>query len=97
MRIETRRVARVTGREWGIGMTTKLLCETVREAASRAGIETLAPHDLRRNCARLCHLTGGELDQVQYLLVDVSIETTERYLGCNVMLEGRTDRSPLAD
>ena len=24
----------------------------------------LAPHDLRRTCARLCHLAGGELDQI---------------------------------
>jgi hypothetical protein len=28
--------------------------------ASRAGIDKLAPHDLRRTCARLCHLAGGE-------------------------------------
>jgi integrase len=28
----------------------------------------LAPHDLRRTCARLCHQAGGELDQIQFLL-----------------------------
>ena len=54
----------------------------MREAATRAGIEKLAPHDLRRTCARLCHLSGGELDQIQFLLGHVSIQTTERYLGC---------------
>src|SRR4051794_1337669 len=37
-----------TGRVWGQGMTPKVLWEVVREAASRAGIEKLAPHDLRR-------------------------------------------------
>ena len=63
-------------------MTPKVLWEIVREAASRAGIEKLAPHDLRRTCARLCHLAGGELDQIQFLLGHVSIQTTERYLGC---------------
>jgi hypothetical protein len=44
---------------------------------------TLVPHDRRRTCARLCHLAGGELDQIQFLLGHVSIQTTERYLGCN--------------
>ena len=28
----------------------------------------LAPHDLRRTCARLCHSAGGELEQIQFLL-----------------------------
>ena len=46
-----------------------------------ADIETLAPHDLRRTCARLCHVAGGELEQIQFLLGHVSVETTERYLG----------------
>ena len=51
-----------------------------------SGIEKLAPHDLRRSCARLCHLAGGELDQIQFLLGHVSIQTTERYLGCKQKL-----------
>ena len=70
----------------GTGMTPKVLWEIVREAASRAGIEKLAPHDLRRTCARLCRLAGGELDQIQFLLGHVSIQTTERYLGCKQKL-----------
>jgi integrase len=40
----------------------------------------LAPHDLRRTCARLCHASGGELEQIQFLLGHVSVQTTERYL-----------------
>jgi integrase len=56
------------------------------KAAARAGIDKLAPHDLRRTCARLCHLAGGELDQIQFLLGHVSIQTTERYLGCKQKL-----------
>ncbi len=71
---------------WGTGMTPKVLWEVVRAAAKRAGIEKLAPHDLRRSCARLCHLAGGELDQIQFLLGHVSIQTTERYLGCKQKL-----------
>jgi len=40
-----------TGRVWGTGMTPKVLWEVVRAAAKRAGIEKLAPHDLRRYAA----------------------------------------------
>jgi integrase len=74
------------GRVWGNGVTPKVLWQAVREAANRAGIDKLAPHDLRRTCARLCHLAGGELDQIQFLLGHVSIQTTERYLGCRQKL-----------
>src|SRR4029077_4439796 len=42
----------------------------------------VAPHDLRRSCARFCHAAGGELEQIQFLLGHVSVQTTERYLGC---------------
>jgi integrase len=74
------------GRIWGDGISPKVLWDVVRAAAARAGIEKLAPHDLRRICARLCHLAGGELDQIQFLLGHVSIQTTERYLGCKQKL-----------
>ena len=74
------------GRVWGDGMSPRVLWDVVRAAASRAGIEKLAPHDLRRTCARLCHLVGGELDQIRFLLGHVSVQTTERYLGCKQRL-----------
>jgi len=73
-------------RVWGDGMTPKVIWHVVRVAAARAGIEKLALHDLRRTCARLCHLAGGELDQIQFLLGHVSIQTTERYPGCKQKL-----------
>lgn len=75
-----------TGRVWGTGVTPKVLWEVVRVAATRAAIDKLAPHDLRRSCARLCHVAGGELDQIQFLLGYVSIQTTERNLGCKQKL-----------
>lgn len=54
----------------------------VKEFASKANIGNLAPHDLRRTCVRLCHVAGGELEQIQFLLGHVSVKTTERYFGC---------------
>jgi integrase len=54
-------------------MSPKVLWDVVRAAAARANIDKLAPHDLRRTCARLCHLAGPELDQIQFLLGHVSI------------------------
>ena len=74
-----------TGRVWGNGMTAKVLWDVVRHAAAEADIGKLAPHDLRLTCARLCDL-AGELDQIQFLLGHVSIQTTERYLGCKQKL-----------
>jgi site-specific recombinase XerD len=76
-----RRVSK-TGKTWGEGMTEKAVWHIVKEAANRVGVAKLAPHDLRRTCARLCHASGGELEQIQFLLGHVSVQTTERYLGC---------------
>ena len=45
-------------------------------------MNNLAPHDLRRTCARPCRASGGELEQIQFLLGHMSVQTTERYLGC---------------
>jgi site-specific recombinase XerD len=74
------------GKVWGDGMTAKVLWALNKTEAAHAGIEKLAPHDLRRSCARLCHLAGGDLDQIQFLLGHVSIQTMERYLGCKQKL-----------
>jgi integrase len=70
------------GRTWGDGMTVKAVWHIVKESAKRIGVAKLSPHDLRRTCARLCHASGGELEQIQFLLGHVSVQTTERYLGC---------------
>jgi site-specific recombinase XerD len=70
------------GRVWGDGVTEKLVWHVVKEFAAKIGVSKLAPHDLRRSCARLCRTAGGELEQIQFLLGHVSVQTTERYLGC---------------
>jgi integrase len=73
-------------------MTPKVLWEMVREAASRARVERLSPHEIHRTCARFYRLAGGELDQTRFLLGHVSIQTTERYLGCKRKLRAVNDR-----
>jgi site-specific recombinase XerD len=80
-----RRVSRL-GKIWGAGITPKAIWHVVKAAAKRASIKNLAPHDLRRTCARLCHVAGGELEQIQFLFGHASVETTERYLGCKQKL-----------
>jgi len=70
------------GKPWGDRVTEKLVWHVVKEFAARIGNDRLAPHDLRRTCARLCRAAGGELEQIQFLLGHVSVQTTERYLGC---------------
>jgi len=69
------------GNPWGDGVTEKLAWHVVKEFAAKTGVAHLAPHDLRRTCARLCRAAGGELEQIQFLLGHVSVQTTERYLG----------------
>lgn len=82
-----RRVHR-TGRIWGEKITEKAVWHVLKEFARKTGIVKLAPHDLRRTCARLCHAAGGELEQIQFLLGHVSVQTTERYLGCKQRIRG---------
>src|SRR5208337_3190330 len=62
---------------------TKVIWAIVKADAQSCRLPSVAPHDLRRTFARRCHQAGGELDQNQFLLGRVSIQTTERYLGCS--------------
>jgi len=96
-----RAVAR-TGKVWGKGISQNVVWYVVKTCCERAGLEHIAPHDLRRTCAKLCHSNGGELEQIQFLLGHASVQTTERYLGCkqnlghpvNDLFNLRTDRQP---
>ena len=62
-----------TGKIQGSGFTAKVVWSIVREAAATCGLGVVAPHDLRRTCARLCHQAGGELEQVQFLPSSMSL------------------------
>ena len=59
----------------------KAVWRLVMRYAKASELGKLAPHDLRRTCAKLCRKAGGELEQIQLLLGHASILTTERYLG----------------
>jgi integrase len=81
------------GTVWGTEVTEKVVWHVVKEYSRRLGISKLAPHDLRRSCARFCHDSAGELEQIQFLLGHVSVQTTEKYLGCKQRLrEAVNDR-----
>jgi integrase len=70
------------GRIWENGFSPKVIWGVVKQKSKACEIPALAPHDLRRTCVRLCHQAGSELEQILFLLGDVSVQTTERYLGC---------------
>ena len=63
------------------GMSEKVVWQLLQGYAATAGVPGIAPHDLRRTCAKLCRAAGGELEQIQLLLGHASVQTTERYLG----------------
>ena len=76
---------RVRTREYREGtpdhLSERMIWHVVTLYARQIGIPDLAPHDLRRTCAKLCRSSGGDLEQIQFLLGHSSIQTTERYLG----------------
>ena len=76
-----RRISKGGSRQ-DIGVTTDVVWCAVKPYAKQVGFDHLAPHDLRRTCARLCHTAGGEVEQIQFLLGHASVQTTERYIGC---------------
>jgi len=71
------RAGSVTGERLG----EKVVWQMLRQYAAEVGVPGIAPHDLRRTCAKLCRVAGGELEQIQMLLGHASVQTTERYLG----------------
>src|SRR5882757_3044256 len=69
------------GQAQGVGLSEKVVWQLLQGYAVAAGVPGIAPHDLRRSCAKMCRAAGGELEQIQLLLGHSSVQTTERYLG----------------
>lgn len=81
------------GKTWGEGISERVVWHVVKQYGAKLGLTRIAPHDLRRSCARLCHTAGGEMEQIQFLLGHVSVQTTEKYLGSKQRLrEAVNDR-----
>jgi integrase len=59
-------------------LSTTAVWKIVLHYAHEVGIEHLAPHDLRRTCEKLCQKSGGDLEQIQFLLGHSSIQATEK-------------------
>ena len=83
------RAKRVGGERLG----EKVVWQMLQHYAEAAGITGIAPHDLRRTCAKLCRAAGGELEQIQLLLGHASVQTTERYLGTKQDFDPCTQRA----
>jgi len=69
------------GQAQSAALSEKVVWQLLQGYAAAAGVPGIAPHDLRRTCAKLCRAAGGELEQIQLLLGHASVQTTERYLG----------------
>jgi site-specific recombinase XerD len=65
----------------GAALSETVVWQLLQGYAATAGVPGIAPHDLRRSCAKMCRAAGGELEQIQLLLGHASVQTTERYLG----------------
>jgi integrase len=68
------------------GFSPKVIWSVVKTACCQCGLPGVAPHDLRRSCARLCHDAGGEIEQIQYLLGHESVQTTKGHISCKQRL-----------
>jgi integrase len=55
------RVVRKGGKIWGQDLTPGAVLQLVQQYAREMGLEKLAPHDMRRTCAKLCRKRGGDL------------------------------------
>jgi integrase len=64
-----------------VPLNEKVVWQLLQRYTAAAGVPGIAPHDLRRSCAKMCRAAGGELEQIQLLLGHASVQTTERYLG----------------
>jgi integrase len=50
-------------------LSERMIWHIVMKYARKTGLaDKLGPHDLRRTCAKPCRVSGGDLEQIQFLL-----------------------------
>jgi integrase len=69
------------GNPTGLRLNASVIGRLVGEYGLLAGLPGIAPHDLRRTCARNAYDNGATVYQVQTMLGHSSPETTIRYIG----------------
>jgi integrase len=65
------------------GMTATAVYQNIKRMGEEAGIE-VAPHDLRRTCARSMYNGGADISGIQTFLGHDDPKTTQIYLGLHV-------------
>ena len=82
------------GGKLGKSLSDWAVWSVVEQSAKQIGIERFGAHDLRRTCAKLCRKSGGDLEQIKFLLGHSSIQTTERYWNARLFLyQLRSDKT----
>jgi integrase len=87
--IENGRLLRSVSKSGKVGesLSDWAVWSVVEQSSKQIGIEHFGAHDLRRTCAKLCRKSGGDLEQIKFLLGHSSIQTTKRYLGSEQDIE----------
>jgi integrase len=68
------------------GLSPKVIWGLVKQGVAGVQSRHCGAYDLRHTCTRLRNERGRELKQIHLLLAHVSVQTTERYLGCKQWL-----------
>ena len=69
------------------GITDRAIWTVVRDAAKKAGLPKISPHDLRRSFARGAYEAGVPFELIRQALGHSNIATTERYVNSVLELD----------
>jgi hypothetical protein len=78
-------------------LSEKVVWQLIKPYAEAAGVPGIAPHDLRRTCAKLCRAGGGELEQIQMLLGHASVQNDGAIPGDQTGPGSRAERCDQAE